>query len=238
MKEIKGLVYKATSPSGKVYIGITITPLKERIRLHLREVDRGSHRPFHNAIRKYGSENIHWEIIDTATSWKELCELEKKYIAEHDSKNNGYNMTLGGEGTHGITHSLEWRAADSVRRKAYFSNPDNRHKQSIANKVAHAENPDQAKQHARFMKERFTEPEEKDKIADGMRRFLSDPDNRAAHSIQRGAKPFIVCKDGEVVGEWLTQWQCARDLGLDVSHINACLHGSRRSHRGFTFRYK
>jgi len=238
MKKIEGLVYKATSPTGKTYIGITITPLKERIRLHVKEANRGSRFPYHTAIRKYGSDNICWEIIDVATSWEDLCELERKYIAQYDSKNNGYNMTLGGEGTYGVKYSSEWCAANSMRRKAYFSNPDNRHKQPISNKKAHAENPDQAKQHSLFMKKRFTKSEERGKIAGGMKRFLSDPNNLTVHSIQRGAKPFLVYKDGKVVGEWLAQWQCARDLGLNVSHMNACLHGVRKSHRGFTFKHK
>jgi group I intron endonuclease len=238
MKKINGVVYKATSPSGKKYIGITITSLKERIRLHVKEANRGSHFPFHTAIRKYGAENICWEIIDVAMSWEDLCELERKYIAEYDSKNNGYNMTLGGEGTYGLKYDSEWCAANSKRRKAYFSNQENRYKQSVANKKAHDENPDQAKQHSLFTKKRFTKSEEREKIAGGMRRFLSDPNNLTVHSIQRGAKPFLVYKDGKVVGEWLTQWQCARDLGLNVSHINACLHGTRKSHRGFTFKLK
>ena len=238
LKKIKGSVYKVTSPSGKIYIGITITSLKERRRLHVKEANSGSRLPFHAAIRKYGADNMLWEIIDTAASWEELCELERKYIAEYDSKNSGYNMTLGGEGTYGLKHSDKWCAANSRRRRVYFQKPANRRKQSIANKKAHAENPNQAKQHSTFTKKRFTKPEEREKVAAGMRKFLSDPNNRVLHSVERGAMPFLVYKAGNIIGEWLTQWQCARDLGLNVSHINACLHGTRKSHGGFTFRYK
>jgi group I intron endonuclease len=238
MKKIDGIVYKATSPSGKVYIGITITSVKERKRLHIKEANNGSLFPFHAAIRKYGSHNILWEVIDTATTWESLCELEIEFIEKYNSKNKGYNMTLGGEGTYGLKHNDEWCAANSRRRKSYFTNPDNRRNQSIANKKAHAENPGQAKHHSEFMKERFTKAEEREEVASGMRRFLSDSDTRIIHSIQRGARPFVVYKDGDTIGEWLTQWQCARDLGLDVGHISACLHGRRKSHGGFTFKYK
>lgn len=238
INNINGLVYKATSPSGKMYIGITITSLKERARLHVKEANSGSSLPFHASIRKYGADKILWEIIDTANYWEDLCELEIKYIVEYDSKKNGYNMTLGGEGTYGLKHNDEWCAANSKRRKMYFQNPANKRKQSIANKKAHIENPNQAKQHSAFTKKRFTEPEERNKIASGMIKFLSDPNNLLLHSIQRGARPFFVYKGETIVGEWLTQWQCARDLGLNVSHINACLHATRKSHRGFTFKYK
>ena len=238
MSKINGLVYKAASPSGKIYIGITIASLKERQRLHAKEAAHGSCLHFHAAIRKYGADNILWEVIDTASSWPELCELERKYIAEYDSKNSGYNMTLGGEGTYGLKHDDEWCAANSKRHRVYFRDPANRRKQSIANKKAHSENPNQAKQHSVFTKKRFTRPEERSKVAEGMKEFLSDPSNRVLHSVQRGARPFLVYKDETILGEWLTQWQCARDLGLDVSHINACLHGTRKSHGGFTFKYK
>jgi len=237
-KEINGIVYKATSPSGKVYIGITITPLIERKRTHLRAVEGGSELPFHNAIRKYKMKNIKWEILDSADSWNELCDLEMKYIDEFDSYHNGYNLTLGGEGTFGLIPSKEWCKQNSDIRKEFFRDPRNRVMQSLANKRAHEENPEQAIDHSKSMRERYKNKSEREKTADGMKKYLSDPDNRRKHSVQRGAKPFLVYKDGKLIGEWLTQRECARDLNLDFSHINRCLYGKRRSHGGYTFKYK
>ena len=117
MKRITGLVYKATSPRGKVYIGITVGSLKERIRLHVKEANTGSRLPFHAAIRKYGAATIVWSVIDTATSWDALCRLERRYIADHNSKSEGYNLTLGGEGTYGLKHNRKWRVANALRRR-------------------------------------------------------------------------------------------------------------------------
>ena len=108
----------------------------------------------------------------------------------------------------------------------------------IENKSAHDENPDQAIQHSRFMKKRYTKEFERNKTAEGIKRFLSDSANRKVHSIQRGAKIFLGYKNGKCVGEWLTQRECARALNLDFAHINRCLHGKRRSHGGYTFKYK
>jgi len=237
-EKVKGIVYRATSPSGKVYIGITITSLKERKRTHLRSVKNGSEFPFHNAIRKYRMKNIKWEIIDRADTWEELCALEKKYIEEFDSYSNGYNLTLGGEGTFGLKHNEEWCIRNSEIRKRFFQDPENKEMQSLANKRAHDENPVQAIEHSKFMKERYKKKSEREKTAKGMRRFLAEPNNRRIHSIQRGAKPFLVFEDGVLVGEWLTQRKCARDLVLDFSHINRCLHGERKSHGGYTFKYR
>jgi len=237
-KKINGIVYKATSPSGNVYIGITITSLKERKRIHLRSVKNDSNLPFHNAIRKYKIKNIKWEIIDKSETWEKLCELEIKYIDEFDSYNNGYNLTKGGEGTYGLKHDKEWCARNSKIRKNFFKNPQNREMQSLANKRAHIENPMQAFEHSNFMKKLYKKESAKEKTAEGMRNYLADPKNREVHSIQRGAKPFFVFKDGELVGKWLTQRGCAKDLNLDYAHINRCLNGKRKSHGGYTFKYE
>lgn len=237
-KLVNGIVYKATSPSGKIYIGITVTSLKERIRIHLRSVNKGSRTPFHEAIRKYKSDSINWEIIDHANTWNELCELEKKYIKLHDSFDKGYNLTLGGEGTFGLKYDEEWCLKNSIIRKKFFEDPANRKMQSLANKKAHEENPHQAIQHKSFMIERYKKNSEREKTAEGTRKFLSDPKNRKEHSIQRGAKPFLVYINYIFVGEWLTQRECARELNLDYTKINSCLHGKRKSHRGYIFRYK
>lgn len=237
-KLVNGIVYKATSPNGKIYIGITVASLKERIRIHLRDVRNGSRTPFHNAIRKYEPENINWEIIDHANNWNELCSLEKKYIKLHDSFKNGYNLTLGGEGTFGLKNKEEWCIQNSKIRKKFFEDPENRKMQSLANKKAHQDNPNQAIQHKSFMIERYKNDSEREKTAEGMRKFLSEPLNRKEHSIQRGAKPFLVYMNYEFVGEWLTQRECARELNLDYTKISSCLHGKRKSHSGYIFRYK
>lgn len=237
-ESIDGIVYKATSPNGKVYIGITITTLKERIRTHWRSVKKGSKIPFHNALKKYKLKNIKWEIIDHATTWDELCELEMKYIELYDSYNNGYNLTLGGEGTFGLKYDEEWCIQNSEIRRKFFQDPNNREMQSLANKKAHQENPNQAIEHSSFMIERYKEKTEHEKTAEGMKKFLADPINRKLHSIQRGAKSFLVYKDGKFIGKWLTQRECARALKLDFGHISSCLHGKRKSHGGYTFKYK
>ncbi len=126
MQIINGIVYKAISPSGKAYIGITVTTLKERIRMHLRAVKNGSKTPFHRAIEKYKLQNIKLDIIDHSKTWDELCRLEKKYIGQYDSYKKGYNLTLGGEGTFGLKHDEEWCLQNSKIRKSFFQNPDNR----------------------------------------------------------------------------------------------------------------
>ena len=88
-------VYKHTTPSNKVYIGITSQ--KETHRW-----GRDGHgyytQAFGNAVRKYGWDNIQHEIICTGISREEAVAIERRLIAEYhaDNSDSGYNCTSGG----------------------------------------------------------------------------------------------------------------------------------------------
>lgn len=99
----KFIVYKAQSPSNRMYIGITSVPLKRRIYRHVYSaITQNKQYAFSRAIRKYGIDNIEWEIIDYAKDYNELLELEKYWIKKLNTVvPNGYNLTSGGEGTFG-----------------------------------------------------------------------------------------------------------------------------------------
>jgi hypothetical protein len=57
---------------------------------------------FHSAIRKYGKECWDHSILHSEiTSLEEANALETAYIKQYDSFHNGYNSTLGGDGTKG-----------------------------------------------------------------------------------------------------------------------------------------
>ena len=230
-----GVVYLIIFPNTKKYVGITSTSFEERKKGHLSHMNT-SKLPVYNALKKYGNQ-VKWEVIDRADNWDELCRLEKSYIIKYDSLKNGYNLTAGGDGTVGYEHSKENNIKNSQRRKKFFKNPENRLKQSIASKKAHQENPEQATNHSKTMIKKFEDSKQRKKVADGMKKFLSDKEALKIHSIQRGAKYFLVFRDGILVGKWLSQNQCARDLNLSVSHINRCLHNKRKSHKGYTFEY-
>lgn len=89
------VVYKHTSPSGKVYIGITSLDVHRRWRSN-GEGYKGQ--PFYNAIKKYGWENISHEILFKNLTEEEAKLMEQMYIALYDSTNSkyGYNAHFGG----------------------------------------------------------------------------------------------------------------------------------------------
>lgn len=125
------LVYKVTFPNDKCYIGITSQSLNKRRSDHYSNVSSGKRSKFYNAIRKYGKDNINWNIIDRAETWKELCELEKNYITQFDSYKYGYNMTLGGEGTIGYKYTDAQRKKVSEILKTRVHTEESRIKRSI-----------------------------------------------------------------------------------------------------------
>lgn len=89
-------VYKITClVNGKVYIGQTIQPIRQRFKRHIRDAVKGKlNTKFACAIRKYGEENFTIELLDdSATSQEELTQLEYKYIKEYNSVKDGYNST-------------------------------------------------------------------------------------------------------------------------------------------------
>ena len=111
-------VYRHITPNGKSYIGITSDKPEHRWKN-----GRGyrENTPFGKAIEKYGWDNIKHEIIDTNIDEFEAKCLEEYYIFSYRtyvgfSDCNGYNCTLGGEG------SLGYIASEEARKKISESN--------------------------------------------------------------------------------------------------------------------
>lgn len=90
-----------TSPSGKMYVGITKQKPEKRW-----QNGRGYKYNYHfsNAIKKYRWENFEHEIVADHLTKDEACEMEKALIKELNltDGNFGYNIAAGGEGVEGV----------------------------------------------------------------------------------------------------------------------------------------
>ena len=94
---------------------------------------------------------------------------------------------------------------------------------------------------------KFSDEHRKNLSLNSGRRGISPPNkgmvmsqnDRDKDAISNGAKPFIVLKaeSNEIIGIFINQHKCAEDLNISVSKINTCLHGHRKSHKGYIFRY-
>jgi len=95
MKE--GIIYKAVNLiTNEVYIGASTKTLEDRQDDHIQKANNKNTIKFHEAISTYGPDSFHWVQIDTAASTDELASKEIKYIAEYNTKENGYNSDKGG----------------------------------------------------------------------------------------------------------------------------------------------
>lgn len=97
MNKVNYIIYKAENAlNGEAYIGCTTYSLHQRKLDHHERAHRGKSNKFHEAISTYGAEAFIWEQIDTANSMDELALLEKQYIQQYNTKENGYNSDSGG----------------------------------------------------------------------------------------------------------------------------------------------
>lgn len=95
------LIYKITNDvNDKVYIGQTTMTLNKRVHLYEDEYKFSSRsRPIISAMRKYGFEKFHFNVLkDNIKTKEELDSFEIKYIKKFNSANKkfGYNVELGG----------------------------------------------------------------------------------------------------------------------------------------------
>jgi hypothetical protein len=100
-KDIKGIIYKVTSPSGKVYIGKTTNSLEYRKGQHVRAAFNKNSDTYHTkicrAIRRYGN-LLTWEVLRDNIGGDELSREEVLAIKEFNSVEEGYNISPGGDG--------------------------------------------------------------------------------------------------------------------------------------------
>jgi group I intron endonuclease len=97
------VVYMARNTiNNKMYIGKTVGTLKQRQSKHYRDVfQHNSQTHFHRALRKYGKDAFNWSIIQICENEQELKKAEIHLIDKFETFQNGYNMTLGGDGSMG-----------------------------------------------------------------------------------------------------------------------------------------
>lgn len=105
------IVYKHTSPSGGVYIGITSQEPERRWRSDGSGYRQNTH--FYNAIKKYGWDAFKHEILFEGLELDEALRIEKELIQKYQSYKHGYNSSLGGD-YGGYTDTVKQKIKKSV----------------------------------------------------------------------------------------------------------------------------
>ena len=153
------IVYKHTTPSGKVYIGMTNQKPEYRWN-HGRGYKNNKY--FYNAIKKYGWDNIKHEILFSDLTKEEASETERRCINEYNSTDAkcGYNLTTGGE-NYEFTDEVKARM-----RKPKQLTAEQRRALSVRGK----------ERYDKYLKGRVITPEERQKLSLAKRGIKQDPE--------------------------------------------------------------
>lgn len=99
--------------NGKKYIGKTEFDINKRFAEHCNDAfkERNENRPLYRAMRKYGVEHFHIQLVEETDNPEER---EIYWIEEKQTFSNGYNATLGGEGKRYLDYDLIIRTYNEV----------------------------------------------------------------------------------------------------------------------------
>lgn len=224
-------VYKHTSPSGKVYIGITHQKPENR---WLYGYGYKNNEHFWKAIQKYGWSAFTHEILATGLTQKQAEEKEVELVRLHKSadKNCGYNVAEGG---HALTK--ESREKISRTRKARAIKPWNtgkHHSQRTKDKISSANKgnrnhviwTEEQKEKVRATKVGSKNPNYGKRMQEQTKQKLI-----ALHEI-----PVVqICEGYEVV--YKSAKEAGEKTGIASCNITRVCKGQRTTAGGYVWRY-
>ena len=93
------VIYKITNIiNNRGYVGQTMHSPEKRWKNHLYVAKTDGPMVISRAIRKYGEKNFKFEVIEECLA-EEINSRETHWIEYHDTFHNGYNSSMGGEGS-------------------------------------------------------------------------------------------------------------------------------------------
>lgn len=211
---IRGIIYKYTSPSNKVYIGQTINEEKRKREHKDYSYSNRDNMPFHAAIRKYGFESFLYEVVyegffnTTEESTKKLNEMEQYFIKKYDSYNTGYNATKGGDSVRGY----KWteKARENHSKRVYKPHTEET-KRSISETLTGKKQSQETK----------------------------DKRSQTLYDMNKGKEILQYSMDGSFIAEYPSAKRAAEILGFSTyANIHSVCKGDRKSAFGFIWKYK
>ena len=126
--------------NNKEYIGLTTRTLEHRWKQHIYESNKKDswewNTPLGNAIKKYGEDSFQVFVLEECSSETELKQKEIQLIKERKSLSteNGYNLTLGGDGRLGYKLSEETKRKIGEGNIGKVMSNESKEKMSVAAK--------------------------------------------------------------------------------------------------------
>lgn len=132
--QISSIYIIANKINGKVYVGFTSKRPSRRWKDHKKPATlETSTQYIHRAMRKYGVGSFTFQVIYQSKDREHtLKEMEPYFISQYQSRadQRGYNMTEGGDGVFGRTHSEE------TKRKIGAKSAERTHTEETKTKIS------------------------------------------------------------------------------------------------------
>lgn len=230
---MKFCVYRHTSPSGKVYIGITrINPVKRWENGH--GYKNNPH--FWNAIVKYGWDNFTHEILFSDLEEDEAKKIEKELITYHHSNkfDYGYNRSGGGEPFFQCKHTESAKQKMSNSHKGKYTGENNpmfgKHNCGSANGMY-------GKHHSEeWRKKRSEQYSGKSHPRFGV--ILTDEEKHKIMCGQPNKKTVLQCSnDGILIKEYNSVREVARLLNVNHTTVLRWCTGKIKPSNGYVWKF-
>ena len=231
-------VYKHTTPSGKVYIGITSRKAEERWNNGYNYIQN---KHFYSAIKKYGWDKIKHDILFENLSKDEAYKKEIELIAFYKSNQRdfGYNKSIGGESSVKGAHwslskeSVEKRAKQ-LRGRKFTEEHKKKLSESHKGQVCH-------------MKGKTMPLETRKKISESLKKWNSEnisPSKgrkykKSEYAILRtsqGHYKKIICLETKEIFDSIKT--ASEKTKIDSSSLSKVCKGKRETAGGYHWEYK
>lgn len=237
-------VYKHTSPSGKVYIGITRQTESKRWK---NGFGYKSSPHFWNAIQKYGWHSFAHDVLLHDLSEEEACRAEKELIAKYRATDArfGYNDKSGGQvGSH-LNDNAKKKISDA-NKQYYKLHPEKR--KELADKARARVWSDDSRQKLSLSKKGKPIPVDDEwrakMVAGTRRRYQEDVQLREetiARCIRNGMSQRKAVEqlndDGTLIARYESGKEAGRQTGIPDGNILRCCRGSAKHAGGYRWRF-
>lgn len=243
---IRGIIYKYTSPSGKIYIGQTIDEY-HRKHDHKSKANNGSNLPFHRAIRKYGWNSFDYKVIFITTSKSReklkviLDTMESYYIRKYksDISDYGYNCTSGG----GTNHQFTEQTKEKMRKAHIGINAKQVYQYDLYGAfIASYSSLAEAEKETNVNKSDICNVCSGNINSAGgyywSYSIVENPSIISSLEIRNGKRCLQLTLEGNLVAEYFSAREAAKITGFDNSSISKACRGNIKSYKGYIWKYK
>lgn len=233
----KWILYRHTSPSGKVYIGIT-----SKSNPNWRWQNGKGYVTciyFYNAILKYGWNNIRHEILFRDLNESTAKRLEIELIRHYKDLGISYNITDGGEGRKSpLSEEHKRKLSDSHKGKNLSKEWKNKIGKAHKGKVVPQKTKDKM---SAIMKSKHI------KLSEERKRLISKANKGKVISDKHRkivskffSKPVLQVNKytGEIIREYNSMTEASKDTGIYYGSINKCCNNITKSAGGYKWRLK